>query len=489
MIKMNYFFELCINTSVKGSILIVLILLLQKFLRRDFTAKWIYALWSLVVVRLLIPFSPIKNVVSLYNLGIIKRLQFSIKNVLLGRLGSDSNSFEIIGKTISTRFFINDVLSLDWFDIIIIIWIVGILLLLLLFSYINLKVHSIIRRSYKYTDEDLLNVMEICRKKISLRKNPTIHISPELSSPMTCGIIFPKVVIPKEALLNLNDKKMEHIFLHELVHIKRNDVFFNILGMLICIIQWFNPLIWIGYLRSKKDCELACDEKVLNTLTNDEYTEYGLTLIEMMEFASGNNLCNPIISKTLIHDRSEANARILQISRFEKKRKTVIVLSICMFCFAFFIGLTEAESTRPSNSNKQYELNDYLSVPESEIRQTFGNKPKYSYALNINENPYFILYYNVLREKVQFWFDGNIGDNSRKTLEITTTSYRGIKQGMSIEKANKMAQAQFVRLKEVQELEYLTKYIYEDIDYNILIISDKKTDKVYSLTLYKKGIL
>ena len=139
------------------------------------TAKWIYALWSLVTVRLLIPFFPIKNVLSLYNLGIIRRFQFSIKKVLLGRIGSDSNSFKIIGKEISTRFFINDVLSFDWYDIFTLIWIFGILFLLIIFIYITLKVHSIIRNSYKYTNEDLLNIMESCRKKISLRKNPNIY--------------------------------------------------------------------------------------------------------------------------------------------------------------------------------------------------------------------------------------------------------------------------------------------------------------------------
>ncbi len=484
MTNINYLFELYINTSIKGSVLIILILVLQKIFRKDFTAKWTYSLWSLVLIRLAFPILPIKNVISLYNLGLIKRLRFNVNDVLLGRLVSCSNKFEILGKTISTQSFIDKSLSFDWFNLLSTIWILGIIILSLTYIYMLMKIKMIINTSYKSTHENLLNIISDFQKQISLKKNISLYVSSDLSSPMTCGVFSPKIILPKDTLSNLSFKNLEHIFMHELIHIKKYDVFFSNLGIIICIIHWFNPLVWIGFLKSKKDCELACDEEVLKYLTDDEYIQYGLTLIEIMKFASQQNTLNPIICKTLIYDRTEANSRILHISKFQKKRKSVIVLSIIILFITFLIGLNESSNIRPSNIYNKYNLYEYLQVTEHDVRQAFGHKPKHRYFINANNCPYIILHYNILGEKVEFWFDGTIGNNSRKTLEITTTSYKGIKQGMSTNKANKIASTKFIKLKKVEKTDSLVKYTYEDANCNLLVISDKKTNKIYSLTLY-----
>lgn len=483
LLTMAYIFKLCINTSIKGTILIILILLLQKYFRKDFTSKWTYVLWSLALVRLLFPFSPIKNVVSLYNLGIVKRLQFSINDVLLGRLGSISDNFEIIRTTVSTEEFVCAALSFNWYHFFTILWIVGILILTAMLCYIGIKIHFILRNAQK-CDGDLLNIMNDCREKISLKRYPELYISSDISSPFTFGILSPKIVIPETPLLSLDKRNIEHIFLHELIHIKRHDVFFTTLGMIICIIHWFNPLVWIGYFRSKKDCELACDEGVLKYLTREEYTQYGLTLVEMMRFVSQNTSHNLVVSKALVHDRAEANARIFQISNFNKKRKLIIVFSVCLLIFTAVIGLNESSSTRPSTSLGKYNLSNYLHVTESEIRQTFGNKPIHSYAIKVDESSYFILYYNILGEKVQFWCDGTIGNNSKGILEITTTSYKHIKQGMSLDEVREITFTQSMELVEIQETGSLSKHIFQDENCMLMVIFDKKTNKVYSLNLY-----
>ncbi len=479
---MSYIFKTCINTSIKGAILIIVILFLQKYFRKDFTSKWTYALWSLVLARLLLPFSPIKNVVSLYNLGLVKRLQFSINDVLLGRLGTTSDKFEIIKNTVSTDEFISAALSFNWYHFFIILWIIGVLILTGMLCYIGVKIHFILKNSQK-CESDLLNIMYDCREKISLKRSPELYISPDISSPFTFGILSPKIIIPEATLLSLNKRNLEHIFLHELIHIKRYDVFFTTLGMIICSIHWFNPLVWIGYFRSKKDCELACDEGVLKYLTKEEYTQYSLTLIEMMNYVSKSTTHNFIVSKALIHDRAEANARVFQISNYHKKRKLAIIFSICLLIFTAIIGLNESSSTRPSMSLGKHDLSNYLHVTETEIRQTFGIKPVHSYAIKVDETSYFILYYNILGEKVQFWRNA-ISNDSKEILEITTTSYKNIRQGMDLDEVKRIASTQSLSLVEIQELDSILKYIYQDDNCMLMIIVDKKTNKVYSINLY-----
>lgn len=484
MLLFKYLFDLCINTSIKGAILIILILCLRKFFKGDFNAKWSYALWSIALVRLLFPFTPIKNVFSLYNLGLVKRVQFNIKDVLLGRLGSASDTFEIIGRSIETQTFINESLVFDWKNLMTIIWMAGTLLLFFIFCYIAIKIHIIPKNAYKYTDLDLLSIIEKCRIKISLRRSPELYISSKISSPMALGILFPKVVIPESVLINMKESNIEHIFLHELVHIKNHDVLFTTIGMLVCVFHWFNPLVWIAFLISKKDCELACDESVLKYLTHGEYIQYGYTLIKLMEYVSRHNSLNPVIAKTLVNDRAEANERVFQITTFKAKRKPIAIFSVFILLFISLVGTTESSSTRPSTLYGSYHLPDYLQTAESNIRQALGEKPINTYLLNSGGSPYFILDYSIFGERVQFWYDGSIGNNSRKTLEITTTSYKGIKQGMSTAEVEYVAKSKLIELSEVQETVSFDKYIYKDTDCHIEVLFDGKSDKVYSLTLY-----
>lgn len=301
---------------------------------------------------------------------------------------------------------------------------------------------------------------------------------------MTYGVLFPKIIIPKDVLSRFNTKQLEHILLHELIHIKRYDVLFNFLGMIVCIIHWLNPFAWYVFFRSKKDCELACDEGVLHYLTDKEYIEYGRTLIDMLEFCSEQNRYQPVVSKALINDRSEANARIVQISNFTIKRKSVIIFSLVILLFVALMGLNEDTCTRPTLSHVKVDLTEYLQISEYKVRRTFGVYPIHKYILTVKGSPYFILSYNVLGTKVQFWYDGTIGDSSRKTLEITTSNYKGIYQGMSLDEAMTIAKKNFTSSPEVKALESYTEYTFQDQKCHIMILVDTHSNKVYSITLY-----
>ncbi|GMQ57143.1 hypothetical protein AN1V17_15380 [Vallitalea sediminicola] len=485
MLDLDYLFDLCIITSIKGIVLILIILLLQHFFRRNFTARWVYTLWSLVIIRLLIPTSPLENVLSLYNMGIVKRLSFNMNDLILGRLGTSYDSFEFIGNNININSFVNNAFSIDWKHLFAIIWIIGILFFLSIFIYININILILFKNSNVCTDKNILDIMNKCSEQINVTKNIRLYISSNLSSPMTYGVIFPKIIIPKDVIANLDYKELRYIFLHELVHIKRYDVLFNILGMLVCILHWFNPLVWYVFFRSKKDCELACDESVLQYLSSQEYTNYGLTLIQILELTISTKVTNTIVAKALINDRSEANARISQITNYNKKSKSVIIFSVILIIIIALIGLNEDTSTRPALSHNKHNVYGYLGVSEHNIRTSFGIKPVHTFLLKTNNIPYYVLYYNVLGEKVEFWFDGTDGDGtSRKALEITTTEYKGIIQGMPADKAIKIAQTNDMKLINKESSNSFTKYFYQDTKCNIMILIDSDKGKVYSLTLY-----
>ena len=78
-------------------------------------------------------------------------------------------------------------------------------------------------------------------------------------------------------------RELHYIFLHELVHLKHRDNLINIIASAVQILHWFNPLIVYGFKRMRVDRELACDDRVLSLLHQEETVAYGNTIIHQIE--------------------------------------------------------------------------------------------------------------------------------------------------------------------------------------------------------------
>ena len=42
------------------------------------------------------------------------------------------------------------------------------------------------------------------------------------------------------------------------------------LAWLVCVVHWFNPLLWLAFILLARDMEMACDEQVLEQLGTEE---------------------------------------------------------------------------------------------------------------------------------------------------------------------------------------------------------------------------
>lgn len=109
-----------------------------------------------------------------------------------------------------------------------------------------------------------------------------VKVSDRISAPLTYGILFPVILIPKIA--DWKDKtQLRMILEHEAVHIRRFDVLYKwIMTAAVCI-HWFNPLVWAMYFLAGRDIELSCDEAVVKRFENGSRAEYALALLNFEE--------------------------------------------------------------------------------------------------------------------------------------------------------------------------------------------------------------
>ena len=113
---------------------------------------------------------------------------------------------------------------------------------------------------------------KVCEAVI-LRGN--LYQSEKVCSPFVLGIIKPKIYLP----YHMDSRKMDHVIAHEQTHIRRKDHWWKPLGFLLLTIHWFNPLMWFSYVLLCRDIELACDEKVIREMGNEQRADYTQALV------------------------------------------------------------------------------------------------------------------------------------------------------------------------------------------------------------------
>ncbi len=142
-----------------------------------------------------------------------------------------------------------------WIPIAALVWIVGLIILL---AYAG------------------ISFLRIQRKvKASIRLQDSTWICDEIKTPFILGIFRPRVYLPS----NMDEAQKSHVLAHEKAHLRQKDHWWKPLGFLLLAIHWFNPLCWVAYILLCRDIELACDERVIQTMENKERVAYSEALL------------------------------------------------------------------------------------------------------------------------------------------------------------------------------------------------------------------
>lgn len=358
---MSDLFLQIINMSLSSSLIIAIVLLLRLFLKKS--PKWITVLlWGIVAVRLICPFS-LESTISLMphslsNGEIISRwtddyvgpVSFIPDDsiwyegaVSAGREPvSDGNGgyfvvtkYDQLGEPQTVENTLAPILA--------VIWLTGILFLILhtAISYLKLK----------------------SKIKIAVLLRDNIYQSESVVSPFVLGIIKPKTYLP----FNMNAQDMDHVIAHEQAHIRRKDYIWKPLGFLILTLHWFNPIVWLGYILLCRDIELACDEKVVKELNNEQRADYSQALLTCSVNRRMIAACPLAFGEVGVKDR------IKSVLNYKKPAFWVIIVAIIVSIIVAVCFLTN-----PVNSsiyNSRYETGKCLySYVVSADKETKSNE-------------------------------------------------------------------------------------------------------------------
>ncbi len=305
--------------SLYGAAMIAVVLVIRT-LGMHKLPKWTFLLlWGMIVLRLLVPFS----LTSPFSVYALVQPSFSQEMTTLQVPRpvplAEGTITEQTGAAVIER-----TASLDSWQL---IWLVIMLALLLYFMLCYYHCH----REFQMSLPVKQDFVEQWLKAHPLKRSIAVRISDRIQAPLTYGYRHPVILLPKD--MDWQDtKQLEHILLHEYVHIRRMDGIAKLLLTAAVCIHWFNPLVWLMYHFATRDLELACDEAVLTILEGDQRAEYAWTLVHM-EQQKKQHL--PLYSQ---FGSQATEERIKAIMKMKRKSITAVVFS-GILVLAVFVGL------------------------------------------------------------------------------------------------------------------------------------------------------
>lgn len=106
-----------------------------------------------------------------------------------------------------------------------------------------------------------------------------LYITEAVETPCLFGVLRPAIYITPEAASE--PETLAHSVEHELTHYRHGDHIWALLRCLCLVLHWYNPPVWLAAALSRRDAELACDEATIRRLGENERAAYGRTLIRI----------------------------------------------------------------------------------------------------------------------------------------------------------------------------------------------------------------
>jgi len=352
------FFQWLLHTSWQAGILVCLILLVPKALGRRIGVRGRYWLWLVVLIRMAMFWAP-PSAVSVYNLLPVPRLagygaaatpqSGSVGSALAttdgtstmrghGKAGptADGTRESQVAASLGSR-------TRHWLEgrgaVLFLLWLAGACTLTGCIIAGHIRLWRIVRREPPVTDPGILDLLEDCQRQMGTKRAVRVIATGSIGSPALFGCLRPRLLLPRETMVEMSTQELRHVFLHELAHLRRDDIVIGYLATLLHVLYWFNPLIALGFKRMRAEREMVCDELALSVLPPEETIAYGRTIVHQIEQLLTSR--PHWMLAALSGDRARIKQRIAAISQFRKETRRRSPLAVVLIGLLACTGLTD----------------------------------------------------------------------------------------------------------------------------------------------------
>lgn len=382
-VYLPHFFDWLIETSLMASILVGFILCIKVLFRNKLTPRWQYMLWIVLMIRLLLPWSPDSSY-SIYSLlsysssvsEVIPKNMPATENIVNiesdRKVELESNS-KMVTKTSEPEVKVSSEkqTTFSLYKLALYVWLAGVIVLAAITFLTNRRLYSYIKKQPDITDEQVATVFNRCKQSMKMKKVVSLRLAGKIASPTVFSFFRPKVLLSKKHMKILNEQQLQYVFYHELAHIKRNDVAVNWIMYSLILLNWFNPILWYAYFCMREDQELACDAYALTFIDKEEQIAYGHTIITLLQHYSYQvpSLAN------LNRNKRTLKRRIIMIKKFQKKSYRLSLFGIIAIVAIASLSLFNARTTE-GKEKQEDKVEQSKDAFQNAVDTLFGTEEK-----------------------------------------------------------------------------------------------------------------
>jgi len=424
---LGYGLTLALYATFCAAPLAGIVLVINLAHRRWLTAGQVCLLWSIVLLRLMLPVAP-SSVLSLQNLQQFSRRLTAIDNEQFfysaDEPATESNRApltsggapEALDLQTGSPAQAESASSFDWVVLIYSvpwIWFFTGGTLLICTIVAHRRFCRIVKSAPDCQDPNICRLWQECCAQVKLQASIPVKLLDAVDQPALLGFLRPKLLLPIDAT-HWNDRQLRMVMLHELAHGKRWDVAMNWALLLIGAVHWWNPLYWLAASRVRSLREQACDAFALLHMEGATRLSYGELLLDLAARPQSASAWKVMLPVSIVgffssYWRKRAITRRIKALRFSAKPGRAFSLTgAALIAFMACTGLTDANSRYADD----IEDRDWFLLMANQ----------YQWSLEVEKtqdsSPTLTRAYSVEKALARISRDGEIDDNARNELKL-----------------------------------------------------------------------
>ncbi len=300
---MTDFWSLLLQTLTASGVA-ALLLVVKAMFRDKLSPRWQFAVWGVLALVLLLP-AGFGGRYVLFNWPLLVE---TLKSRLTGDFGTLT---KVIAPVPLPSLAAPETMA----DCLYLVYVAGAVLLLARYvvSYVRLRLALKKGRPIRCRQVGAVG------EAYGLDTCPAVEVE-GLPTAFICGVLKPVLALPA------GGETDEKVILHELLHLKHNDV---IWGWVICFfrcLHWCNPLIWLCADWAGNDLESLCDQRVMERLEGEDRRDYGRILLSMAD----EKYARAPGTSSSANGGENVRRRIEAIARFKRYPAGMALASVCV---------------------------------------------------------------------------------------------------------------------------------------------------------------
>ncbi len=313
-------FSEILNMSLTGSV-VILSVMAARLLLKSAPKIFSYALWSVVLFRLLCPvaFTAPVSILEVFQPEVTQASEttstvYYLPDIVEPSVGYVAPSPDTDYPVTQESFGTDTEQTLTPTQIASAVWLAGFISLVLysVVQYVNLRIRLI--------------------GAVQIRDN--VYLADQIGTAFVIGFFRPRIYLPS----NVPSRERKFILAHERHHIRRFDHWIKLLAYLALCIHWFNPLAWAAFILAGKDMEMSCDEAVIKRMGSQIRADYSASLLRL---ATHKKI---IAGMPLAFGEGDTKGRVMNMAKWEKPK-----LWVSLICLLLCAVVLVACAVNPQN--------------------------------------------------------------------------------------------------------------------------------------------